>query len=161
MTTLPERPWTVVETDFCGPFPNGIPQQYAFVVTDQYTRYPEVEFVTTTAFEVTRKKVKKIFSTHGETLQTDYGPPFNSHAFAEFAKKSGFQNKCITPVHPKKQGLVEGFNKMINKTITIAREDHIDPHEVIYDMLQAYGSRPHPTMKMTPYLLLMNRAVRT
>ena len=130
MRTLPERPWTEIEADFCGPFPNG---QYAMVVTDQYSRYPEVEFVTTTSFEATRKKLKKIFSIHGvpETLQTDNGPPFNSHAFAEFAKESGFQHKRITPVHPKAQGQVEGFNKMINKTITIARQDQIDPQEAI------------------------------
>ena len=160
MTNLPERPWAGVEADFCGPFPNG---QYALVVTDQYSRYPEVEFVTTTSFEATRKKLKKIFSTHGvpETLQTDNGPPFNSHAFAEFAKESGFQHKRITPVHPKAQGQVEGFNKMINKTTTIATQDQIDPQEAIYDMLQAYRSTPHPATKMTPYQLLMNRAVRT
>lgn len=115
------------EADFCGPFPNG---QYALVVTDQYSRYPEVEFVTTTSFEATRRKLKDIFSTHGvpETLQTDNSPPFNSHVFAEFAKESGFQRR-ITLVHghPKVQGQVEGFNKMINKTISIARRDHIDP----------------------------------
>ena len=32
-------------------------------------------------------------SQNPETLQTDNGPPFNSHAFAEFAKESGFQHK--------------------------------------------------------------------
>ena len=85
MTELPVRPWTAVEIDFCGPFPNG---NYALMVTDQYSRCPEVEFTTTTSFEATRKRLKKIFSTHGipQTLLTDNGPPFNSLAFKEFAK---------------------------------------------------------------------------
>jgi hypothetical protein len=62
MTKPPSRPWTTVEVDFCGPFPNC---RYALVVTDQYYRYPEVVFTTTTSFEAIRKKLKKIFATHG------------------------------------------------------------------------------------------------
>jgi hypothetical protein len=66
MTKLPSRSWTTVEVDFCGPFPNG---RYALVVTDQYSRYPEVEFTTTTSFEATRKKLKKS-SRHTVFLKT-------------------------------------------------------------------------------------------
>lgn len=51
-TQLPTRPWIAVEVDFCGPFPNG---KYTLVVTDEYSRYPEVELTTTTSFEATRK----------------------------------------------------------------------------------------------------------
>ena len=43
----------------------------------------------------------------------------------------------------------------------ITRQDHINFHEVTYDMLQAYRSTPHPGTKSTPYELLMNRQVRT
>ena len=120
MTKLPSRPWTTVEVDFCGPFPNG---RYALVVTDQYSRYPEVEFTTTTSFEATRKKLKKIFTTHGvpRNLQSDNGPLFNSHAFSNFARESGA--KRILPHHPKAQGQVEGFNKLVNKIMTITRHD--------------------------------------
>jgi hypothetical protein len=59
-----------VEVDFCGPLPNG---RYALVVTDQYSRYLEVKFTTTTLFEATRKKLKKIFATHGvpQNLQSE------------------------------------------------------------------------------------------
>ena len=118
MTELPSRPWSTVEVDFCGPFPNG---SYALVMIDQYSRYPEVEFTTTTSFEATRTKLKKIFATRGvpKTLQSDNGPPFNSHAFSDFARESGFQHKRITPRHPKAQGQVEGFNKLVNKIMTI------------------------------------------
>ena len=100
MTELPSRPCTTVEVDFCGPFPNG---RYALVVIDQYSRYPEVEFTTTTSFEATRKKLKKIFATHGvpQTLQSDNGPPFNSQAFNDFARESGFQHRRITPRQPE------------------------------------------------------------
>ena len=62
MTELPEGPWHTVEIDFCGPFPNG---EYALVITDQYSRYPEVEFVTSTSVRPVRRKLKKVFAVYG------------------------------------------------------------------------------------------------
>ncbi|CAB4043024.1 Transposon Tf2-9 poly [Paramuricea clavata] len=130
------------------------------------TKFPSrlwttVEFTTTTSFEATRKKLnwKKIFATHGvpQNLQSDNGPPFNSHAFSYFARESGFRHKRITPRHPKAQGQVEGFNKLVNKIMTIARHDRNNPDKAIYDRLQAYRSTPHPATKVPPYQLLMNR----
>ena len=95
MTKLPERPWETIEIDFCGPFPS---KEYALVITDQYTRYPEVEFVYSTAIKPVRKKMKKIFATHGvpKTVQSDNGPPFNSDDFKEFAAEMGFTQKNHT-----------------------------------------------------------------
>jgi hypothetical protein len=74
---------------------------------------------------------------------------------------TGFQHKKITPGHPKAQGQVEGFNKLVNKTASIASQEGLDLHEATYDMLQAYRSTPHPATKATPCELLMNRQVRT
>ena len=160
MTELPEGPWHTVEIDFCGPFPNG---EYALVITDQYSRYPEVEFVTSTSVRPVRRKLKKVFAVYGipKVIQTDNGPPFSSHDFKNFASEMGFRHKTITPRHPKAQGQVEGFNKLINKILTIARAEGLDTHEATYDMLQAYRDTPHPATKETPYNLLMNREIRT
>ncbi|KAL9987542.1 hypothetical protein ACROYT_G001867 [Oculina patagonica] len=163
MTNLPERPWDTVEADFCGPFPNN---EYVLVVTDQYSRYPEAEFISSTSIKPVRRKLKKIFATHGipktpKTVQTDNGPPFNSQEFKTFAAEMGFKHKKVTPKHPKAQGQVEGFNKLVNKTATIANQEGLEVHEATYDMLQAYRDTPHPATKKTPYELMMNREVRT
>ena len=160
MTELPERPWTTVEADFCGPFPNG---DYVLVVTDQYSRYPEAEFLSSTSIKPVRRKLKKMFATHGvpQTVQTDNGPPFNSKEFQTLASEMGFSHKKITPKHPKAQGQVEGFNKLVNKIATIAKQEKIDVREATYDMLQAYRDTPHPATKETPYELMMNREIRT
>ena len=160
MTELPERPWTTVEADFCGPFPNG---DYVLVVTDQYSRYPEAEFISSTSIKPVRRKLKKMFATHGvpQTVQTDNGPPFNSKEFQTLASEMGFSHKKITPKHPKAQGQVEGFNKLVNKIATIAKQEKIDVREATYDMLQAYRDTPHPATKETPYELMMNREIRT
>ena len=73
----------------------------------------------------------------------------------------GFSHKKATPRHPKPQGQVRGFNKLVNKTATIANQEVTEVHEATYDMLQAYRDTPHPATKMTPYKLMMNREVRT
>ena len=73
----------------------------------------------------------------------------------------GFKHKKVTPRHPKAQEQVEGFNKLINKTAAIAREERIDFHEATYDMLQAYRETLHPATGTAPYELLMNRKIRT
>lgn len=128
------------------------------MITDQYSRYPEVEFVYSTAIKPVRKKLKKVFATHGvpKTVQSDNGPPFNSEDFKEFPAEMGFTHKKITPHHPKAQGQVEGFNKLMNKTAAITRAEGIDLHEATYDMLQAYRETPDPATGTAPYELLMN-----
>ena len=159
MSPLPDRPWDFVEADFCGPLPNN---KYALVLTDQYSLYPEVEMVTSTSTLPVTKKLKKNFLTHRvcRVLQTDNGPPFNGEQFQAFTKEMGFQHKHVTPIHPKAQGQVENFNKLLNRTMKIACEG-IDIESVIYDMLQAYRQTPHPATKSTPYEVLMHRQVRT
>ena len=155
MTELPERPWNTFEADFCGPFPNG---EYVLVVTDQYSRYPEAEFVSSTSIKPIQRKLK-MFATHGvpHTVQTDNGPPFNSKEFQTLATEMGFNHKKVTPKHSKAQGQVEGFNKLVNKIATIAKQEGTDVCEATYDMLQAYRDTPHPATKKTPYELMMNR----
>ena len=63
--------------------------------------------------------------------------------------------------HPKAQGQVEVFTEMVKKTISIAIQDYIDPHEVTYEMVQAYRSNPHPATGMTPCRPLMNLDIRS
>ena len=89
MTKLPERPWETIEIDFCGPLPS---KEYALDITDQYSRYPKVEFVYSTTIKPVRQKMKKIFAIHGVTKSYN-GPPFNSEDVKEFAAEMGFTHK--------------------------------------------------------------------
>ena len=109
------------------------------------------------------RETEENIATHGvpKVVETDNGQPFNSHEFKQLANETGFIHKPVTRYHPKAEGQVENFNKLINKIATIAKQDHTNFHEATYDMLQAYRSKPHPATKSTPYELLMNRRVRT
>lgn len=160
MTELPEGPWEHVQADFVGPFGDGY---YALVVTDLYSRYPEVEFITSLKCEPVARKFRKIFANYGVPTQmdTDNGPPFNSNQFKEFCHEMGVKLKTGTPRHPKAQGQVESFNKVINKLVQISKIQKLNYRETVYDLLMAYRDTPHPATKVTPYELLMGRKVKT
>ena len=65
-------------------------------------------------------------------------------------RKWDSHTKKITPRHPKDQGQVEGFNKLMNKTAAIARTEGVDLQEATYDMFQAYRETPYPTTGSAP-----------
>ncbi len=69
-TPLPDRPWQRVDMDFWGPMPNG---EYLLVIIDEYSHYPEVEFVRSTSAEAVIPYFDRVFSAHGfpEIAKTD------------------------------------------------------------------------------------------
>ena len=86
-----------------------------------------------------------------KTIQSDNGPPFNSEDLKEFAVEMGFTHKKVTPRHPKAQGQVQGFNKLMNKIAAIARTEGVDLQAANCDMLQPYRETPHPATGTAPY----------
>ena len=59
---MPNRPWDEVKIDFYGPLPTG---QYILVVIDCYSRFPEIEILTTTSAQKVIPKLDSIFARHG------------------------------------------------------------------------------------------------
>ena len=116
MTTLPPRPWYTVNIDFCGPFPGGA---YLLVVVDAYSRFREVEVVSSTSAQSTILKLKRIFATHGipEVLKSDNVPPFQSHVFHQFLKDHGI--KPSSPLWPQGNGGTENFMKPLVKLLSL------------------------------------------
>ena len=73
MTDLPTGPWKKISVDFAGLFPN---KEMALVFWDRYSRYPVVEFVTSTSAEAVIPQFTRVFTTYGilEEVKTDNGP---------------------------------------------------------------------------------------
>ena len=61
MSDLPTGPWQKISVDFAGPFPN----KDMVLVRDQYSRYPVVEFVTSTSAEAVIPQLTRVFTTYG------------------------------------------------------------------------------------------------
>ena len=95
------------------------------VVIDEYSRFPEVELLTSTSAKAVIPKLHAIFARQGvsDILKSDNGPPFNGHEFENFANHLGFRHRRITPYWPKANGEAERLVKTLEKNIRIA---HID-----------------------------------
>ena len=90
-------PWLQVSADFCGPLPTG---EMVLVVLDAYSKYPEVESVSSIAAKDTIPALERIFAPHGipEVLKTDNGPPSKVTCFSQLQKRKVSHTKKFTPV---------------------------------------------------------------
>ncbi|XP_045160783.1 uncharacterized protein K02A2.6 [Mercenaria mercenaria] len=100
MSELPSGPWQDLSADFYGPLPS---EEYLFVITDEYSRYPMVEVVKSVSSSRVIPILDKTLSEFGmvKTIKTDNGSPFNSDSFRQFAAYSGFTHRRVTPRWPK------------------------------------------------------------
>ena len=100
---MPDRPWQKLAMDFKGPIASNY---YFFLLINEYSHFPEVEIVKSTAAETLIPKLHKILCTHGipEVIKSDNGPPFNGEKIKEYARRQGFQHHRIEPEHPESNG---------------------------------------------------------
>ena len=160
-STLPDYPWQSVDLDFLGPLPSG---NYLLVAIDAYSRFPEVFVQRNTSYHTTVKHLDRLLSSYGvpEIVKSDNGPPFKSWNFRKYAKKMGFKHRRITPRHPKANGLVENFNKMLIKTLKIAKMQGLCWQDAMYTFLRNYRATPHLTTGKSPAeLFFQQRPFRT
>ena len=106
MTELPPAPWKRVSTDFCGTFPSG---DHLLVIMDDYSRYPEVEIVRSTAATTILPMLDRIFATHGipDIVKSDNGPPFSGHMLMKRISNIKRSLRCGLPPTAKLSGPCE------------------------------------------------------
>ena len=157
---LPDRAWQKLHADFKGPIAGSY---YIHVVIDQYSKYPEVDVLKSTAFTKLQPALDRIFATHGipETLTTDNGPPYSSHDMSEYARYMGFELTPVTPEDPQSNGFAENFVKLMCKLVHTAVADRKDPKEEVQNFLLQYRATPHPTTERSPAELLFGRKLKT
>ena len=87
-TELPKGPWENLAVDYYGPLPSG---EYVLVVIDEYSRFADIDFTTSTSAKATIPKLDRIFSSYGIPLhlKSDNGVPFNSDMFSDYCKIYG------------------------------------------------------------------------
>ena len=153
MSPLPDRPWQCVSIDFSGPFPNG---DYCLVVIDEYSRFPVVEIVTSTAANKVIPVLGEVFSMHGmpETVKSDNGPPFQSFEFRKFMEYCGIKHRKITPLWPRANAQAENFMKSLGKAIKTATVEQKSWRQEMYKFLRNYRATPHVTTGRAPAELL-------
>ena len=94
-TELPEKPWTHLAIDVCGPFPTG---ESVVVLTDYYSRWPEVKILKSVTSANILAWLDEVFATHGypHQIKSDNASYFTSHEFRSTLKTWGVELKTIT-----------------------------------------------------------------
>ena len=124
-TRLPDGPWQDVALDLMGPFVNG---EHLLVVTDYYSRYPEVVILKSTTSDKLIVHLEKIFATHGlpVSMTTDNGPNLVSEEFENYLQTNGIEHHRVTPLWPQANGEVERANRTLLKAIKTAHVEGRD-----------------------------------
>ena len=158
-STMPDGPWKDVKMDFLGPLHSG---EYLLAVIDCYSRYPEVEIVSSTAATVVLPKLDIIFARHGipDKVTSDNGPPFQGTEFERYMTLLGISHIKSTPLWPQGNAHVEAFNKPFGKALQTAHVEHRKWKQELQRFLLNYRTTPHTTTKVPPAQLLFNRVVK-
>ena len=160
MTPLPTAPWKELAMDFLGPLPSG---DYLMVVIDEYSRFPEVEIVTSTSARSTIPKLDAIFARQGipEVLRSDNRPCFNGVELKNFAEHLGFQHRKITPLWPRANGEAERFMMTLEKCVRTATIEHKNWKQELNKFIRQYRATPHSTTGISPCEALNQRKLKT
>ena len=124
-------------------------------VVDYFSRYPEIQTLSTTTSNSIITALKNIFSRLGipEVVVSDNGPQYSSHEFVEFAKAYHFKHVTSSPLYAPSSGQMERTIQTVRRLIKESK----DPHMV----LLAYRTTPFPWCKLSPAELLMGRRLHS
>lgn len=149
-SALPDHPWEKVAADL---FELG--KATYLLVVDYFSRYVEVQELSTTTASKVIAILKTIFARYGVPSQfvSDNGPQFDCLEMKKFAKKYGFRHITSSPYYPQSNGLAERAVKTVKQLLQNAPDPHI--------ALLSYRATPLPSCGLSPAELLMGRRIRT
>ena len=149
------RPGEEVSVDFAD-VGNG---QYLLIVVDDFSRYPEVEIMSSLTAKVVIHKLEGLFARWGtpKIVKSDNGSPFQSAEFANYELLSGFKDHRVTPLWPEANGEAECFMKTVKKAIRAAKVERKDWHLEMYTFLPNYRATPHTSTKVPPATAMIGR----
>lgn len=150
VTSLPNHPWEKVAADLF-----QLKGSVYLVVVDYFSRFIEVQQMTSTTAAKVISVLKSIFARYGipAELVTDNGPQFACKEMEDFATEYNFSHITSSPYYPQANGLAERSVKTIKELLRNAE----DP----YMALLTYRATPLPWCHLSPSELLMGRRVRT
>ncbi|KAK7912921.1 hypothetical protein WMY93_013132 [Mugilogobius chulae] len=150
---IPDRPWQIVASDLF----TWKGEEY-MVVVDYYSRYFELDKLTSTTSGSVIKKMKAVFARHGvpEKLVSDNGPQYSSQEFKAFAASWDFEHVTSSPHYPQSNGLAERTVRTAKSILDKAHAQKTDPYLSILE----HRNTPVDGLK-SPSQLLMSRRLRS
>ena len=130
------------------------------VIVDYYSKIKVWKMPTSQCYSAKMITVlKELFAEHGipEEIQSDNGPQFASHLFAEFTKDWSIKHSTSSPRNPRSNGQAESAVKIVKGLLTHAKCSGQDP----YLALLAYRSTPVDSHLRSPAEMLYQHALCT
>ncbi|XP_064469808.1 uncharacterized protein K02A2.6-like [Ornithodoros turicata] len=150
-----DKPWVRLHADFAEL--NG---KHYLIVIDAYSKWPEIEQLTSTAAEKTAIAFSDMFTRNGlpEVLVTDNGPPFTSKEFKNFLQANEIRHVLTPPYHPQSNGLAENFVRTFKTALRRAALE--GTKDSVRSFLFKYRITPHATTGRSPCAMLNGRQFR-
>lgn len=150
---IPTAPWEVVGTDLL-----DFDGHKYIVIVDYYSRFFEVEKLSTQSSSSVIHKMKHTFSRHGIPLKvvSDNGPQYASDEFRQFADAWGFHHVTSSPLYPQSNGLAEKTVQTVKRLLEKAKASGEDPYLAILE----YRNSP-VDHHVSPAQMLMSRMLRS
>lgn len=159
------KPWSRVHVDYAGP----IEKQYFLIITDSFSKWPEVFKTKTITAEYTIRKLREVFARFGlpEMIVSDAGTQFTSAAFKEFLSNNGIQFVVISPGHPASNGAAENavksFKKGLQAALATAKASKLSMNieAIMRRYLFDFRNSIHCSIQEKPSRVMFGRDVRT
>ena len=145
----PSRGFEKVAADLC-----ELNKKIYLVIVDYYSRFFELELLSSTTSKAVIAHMKSVFARHGvpSKVFSDGGPQFSSGEFAKFSRDWQFEHITSSPNYPQSNGAVE---KAVQTAKNILKKEQYH-----YLGLLAYRATPIHN-GYSPAELLMSRKLRT
>ena len=94
------------------------------VLVDYYSRYFEVDILTTVTSAKVIGSLEKFFCTHGlpQSLKTDNGAQFVSEEFERYLKENDIEHRTSTPLWPQANGEVRDRIEVFSKSLELPKQ---------------------------------------
>jgi transposase InsO family protein len=164
LQTVPviDIPFSRVCIDLIGPIKpvSARGHQYALVLVDVATRYPEAVPLKSTTTEAVAEALLGIFTRTGfpDEILSDLGTQFTSDVMREVMRLISVSQLHTTPYHPQTNGLCERFNGTLKSMLKKLMADRPkDWDRYLPFALFAYREIPQESTGYSPFELLYGR----
>lgn len=158
---IPCRVWSRVHVDYAG----LLNQNYFLIVTDAYSKWPEVFRTRDITSSFTINNLREIFATFGlpDTIVSDNGTQFTASSFKNFVKLNKIEHITTASGHPTTNGAAENavrsFKNGLKSTIADGKTTDVDILTQRYLLDQRVTE--HCSTGEAPAKTMFNRNLRT
>ncbi|XP_031338116.1 uncharacterized protein LOC116167022 [Photinus pyralis] len=161
------RPFERLNVDFKGPVPSNTKNTYILTIVDEYTRFPFAYPCRDMTSATIKTNLYNLFSIFGTPayIHSDRGTSFLSKDLINYLHTQGIATSSSTPYNPQGNGLVERYNGILWKTMSLAMKNKgLETsrwEEVLPESLHAIRSLLCTSINCTPHERMFSHARRS